>query len=273
MTGRAIGLDHVGIVGPDLDAMARIFTELGFEVTPRATHEGGRTGNRCVMLHDGYLELVATVDGGTSATLARFLARYAGAHILALSIDDEDAVVARLRRGGAEGLRASRSERALNDARPDGPKVAFSLITPPDLPEGRVHLIRHLTPDTLWQPPLLAHDNAARDLAEVLIATAEPAATAARFSALAGWPVVPGPAGGYALDLPRGRLRFVPPAALPDTVPPALPWIAGLTLRTGNGNARLSQRLQDRHIPHRISDRVIQLEAAGVMLRFVPHEI
>ncbi len=275
MTGRARSLDHVGIVGPDLAALARSFTDLGFHVTPLARHQGGRTANHCVMLDGSYLELVSTIDGGTSATLARFLARYPGIHILALGIDDEDAAIARLARAGLAGLDASRTSRALNDATADAPQVAFTLVTPPDPPEGRTHLIRHLTPEVMWQEPLLAHDNHADALVEVLIASGEPAAAAARFSTLAGRPVSPDPVGGYALDLPRGRIRLLPPEALDSLllapVPPTLPWIAGLTLRTGDGNASLARRLTDRRIPHERSDDAILLEAAGVTLRFVPH--
>ncbi len=62
--GAAIGLDHVGIIGTDLEALAREFSGLGFHLTPRAIHAGGRTANRCMMLRDGgYLELIATVSG------------------------------------------------------------------------------------------------------------------------------------------------------------------------------------------------------------------
>ena len=70
--GAAIGLDHAGIVGADLGALARAFTGLGFTLTPRVAHASGRTANRCVMLRDGgYLELMAVVPGQSSATLDR----------------------------------------------------------------------------------------------------------------------------------------------------------------------------------------------------------
>ena len=92
--GAAIGLDHVGIVGSDLDVLAQAFSGLGFSLTPVAPHASGRTANRCVMLRDGgYLELMATVPGQSSATLERFLARGPGAHILALEVADEAAAV------------------------------------------------------------------------------------------------------------------------------------------------------------------------------------
>ena len=99
--GAAIGIDHIGIVGADLEALAQTFSGLGFNLTPHALHASGRTANRCAMLRgSNYLELMATVPGKTSATLDRFLAHGAGAHILALEVDDEAAALERLRRAG-----------------------------------------------------------------------------------------------------------------------------------------------------------------------------
>ena len=126
MNGQATALDHVGIVGPDLACLAAAWTRLGFQLTPLARHEGGRTGNHCVMLDGSYLELVATLPGGTSATLARFLGRYAGIHILAARIDDDAAALVRLARAGFGDLHASHTERALDDSDPTSPRVGFS---------------------------------------------------------------------------------------------------------------------------------------------------
>jgi hypothetical protein len=225
-----MNLDHVGIVGRDLGALVAAFEAAGFTLTPLARHAGGRTGNRCAMLRDGgYLELMSTIDGGTSATLDRFLARHAGAHILALAIEDEASVQDRLCRAFGTAPALSRTDRAVDDSDPDGPRARFSLLTPPDPPEGRVHLILHETPEALWQPRFLQHANKAVSLEEVVIVSAEPATTAAWYSRLAGRPVVPDHVGGYVLPLHRGRIRIVPPGAYPAL---AVPSIAALTLRT-----------------------------------------
>ncbi len=270
---QAVSLDHVGVVGGDLDALATTFEALGFCLTPLARHAGGRTGNRCVMLHEGYVELLATVDGGVSATLARFLAHHAGAHLLALGMADEDAVLARLQRAGLDVAEASETDRSVDDADPAGPRARFVLITPPDRPEGRFHLVRHLAPEALWQPRFLDHPNRAVALVEAILISAVPAETAAALSRLAGRPVVPDPVGGYALDLPQGRVRVLPEEAaaalLPGmTVPPA-PCIAGLTLQTDDCNATLLARLATRAVSHRIEGAVVLVEAGGVALRFV----
>lgn len=267
MSGQATGLDHVGIVGPDLSSLAAAWTRLGFQLTPLARHEGGRTGNHCVMLDGSYLELVATMPGGTSTTLTRFLARYSGIHILALRIGDEDAALARLARAGFPDLHASRTERALDDSDPANPRVGFSLITPPDPPEGRVHLIRHLTQEAMWQERFLAHPNRAASLASLTLVVERPAITAAWLSRVAGRAVVvDGP--GLALDLGRQRLRILP--ATGTDHPPTLPWISGITLRTSDANHALSAILAARAVPHHKEGTAIIVRQDDLILRFEP---
>ena len=276
----AAALDHVGVVGRDLAVLAEEFAALGFTLTPLARHAGGRTGNRCIMLRGSYIELLAVLPGGASATLERFLARYAGIHILALGIDDVAAARERLRRAGLEAA-ASETERLVDDADPAGPRARFTLLTPPDLPEGRVHLVRHAASEALWQPRFLGHANHAVALAELLVVAAVPAETAARLSRISGRPVLPDPAGGYALGLPTGRVRMLPPeafaAVLPGAEPPALPggtspvlpWIAGLVVATDDDNAALRAILDARGFRHRVADGAVVVQAGGIWLRFV----
>lgn len=267
MTAQAVGIDHIGVVGPALEDLERSFAALGFLVTPRATHDGRRTGNHCVMLDGSYLELVSTMPGGSSATLARFLQRYVGVHILALRIADPDAAAARLGRAGFADLAPATSVRALSDT--DGTEVGFTLVTPPDLPEGRVHLIRHRDPDVMWQPRFMAHPNGAVRLADIVIATPDPAQTASSFSAIAGRPVAPDPAGGYMLDTGGQRLRFLPPAVV-GYAPPALPWIGVLTLHTADGNDAIRRLVASHAIEHDIKDEAVVVRCAGVVMRFLP---
>ena len=266
MSAAAQALDHVGIAGKDLDALAAQWEALGFCLTPLARHSGKRTpdgpvvpfgtGNRCIMLRQGYLELIAIVDPGAfSNTLDRFLARYAGIHILALSIDDEAANLARLHRAGIDIPGVAYLERPVDDADPTGPTARFARLPLPDPPEGRIQLIRHLTPETIWQERFMVHPNHAIALAEIVLAVEQPAETAARFSRLAGRPVVPDPAGGFLLELPRGRVRMLPAEALegvfPGAAAPCLPFIAGMTVKTDDAGVAAEKLLAGRAIPHR----------------------
>jgi hypothetical protein len=227
--GAAIGLDHVGIVGLDLDVLAQGFAASGFHLTPYAAHASGRTGNRCVMLCDGgYLELIAKVPGESSATLDRFLARGPGAHILALEVADEAAALDRLRRAGLHG-ELSTTER---DAA--GTKARFALITTPDPSDGRVLLIRHLSRDLLWRPDNTVHPNQAVALIETVYATDSPAETMTHLSQMAGRPAEPDPLGGYRIPLARGCVRILPRATAATLFPGSAggPPMIGLTIAT-----------------------------------------
>ena len=252
MGGAAIGLDHVGIVGSDVDVLARAFSTLGFFVTPVAIHASGRTANRCVMLRDGgYLELMSTVAGKSSATLDRFLARGPGAHILALEVDDEERAADRLRRAGIAAA-VSMTER---DAGKHGTKARFALIVPPDPPEGRWLLIRQLTREFLWRSDTVMHPNHAVALLEVVYAIDAPAETMTRLSRLAGRPAVPDARGGYRIPLARGCVRVLPCAVATELFPDAAsaPPLIGLTIATES----------------LVDAKVRSVNAGGVGIRFV----
>ncbi len=244
----AIDLDHVAIGGPALPALVAAYERLGFTLTPLARHRGLATGNRCIMLRQGYLELIALVAPSAPAEgFDAILARYDGLHIVALGIDDAAATLDRLRRAGLDVPGIAPLARPVDDADPDGAQARFERLPLPDAPEGRIQLIRHLTREAIWQDRFMAHPNNAVALEEVVLAVPAPAETAARFSRLAGLPVTPDPAGGFALALPHGRVRIVPPEAVarifPGVAPPAVPSIVGIALRTSDGCAALRGRL------------------------------
>jgi hypothetical protein len=203
-----IALDHVGVVTRDLATLAAQYERLGFTLTPLARHADGRIGNRCAMLRQGYIELMAVVDPNAgSATLERFLARYAGVHILAFSIADPQAHVTRLRHAGIEGPTVTRFERQVDSG--TSATARFDLVQLPDQPEGRFNLVHHLTPELLWQQRFMHHPNNAISLDAIELSVAFPVATAARLSRLLGCPVVPDATQGFTLELTRGQLRLI----------------------------------------------------------------
>ena len=272
--GLAGGLDHVGLAGTSLDSLAETFERLGFTLTPLARHviraapdqpaQIKPTGNRCIMLAAGYVELLALVDpAGHSPTLAAMLARHGGLHVLALAITDEAAALARLHRAGVTAAAFVAGERA---------QARFSTLTADDASEGRWLLIHHLTPEALRPARFLGHANHAVALQEVIIAHEAPAAAAARLSRLAGLPVVPDPLGGYVLPMAQGRVRLLPPAAVatlfPGATPPCLPWIAGLVLATDDNNAALRRRLAYWQIAQAAGPEGLVVEGGGAFLCF-----
>ena len=260
-----ITLDHAGLAGHDLPALHDAFGRLGFTLTPLARQSGRLradgpvvpwgTANRCAMLRHGYIELLGIVDPAAPANgLDGFIARYPGLHILALGIDDEDAALARLRRAGLDIPGVLHLHRPVDSADPAGPQARFARLPLPDAPEGRIQLIRHLTPEAIWQDRFIHHANQAIALEAVILAVEDPAGTAARLSRLAGRPVVPDPAGGFALPLDHGRVRILPPATLPGVLPglavPTLPFMAGIVVRTADEAAAVRALVPDlRHGP------------------------
>ena len=249
------------------------YRRLGFTMTPRGYHTLGSM-NHLAMFGTDYLELIAIVDPGAfSNTLDRFLARYAGIHILALSITDEEANLARLHRAGIDIPGVAYLERPVDDTDPTGPKARFARLPLPDPAEGRIQLIRHLTPEAIWQERFMVHPNHAVALAEIVLAVEHPAETAARFSVLAGRPVVPDPEGGFQLDLPRGKVRMLPPEAVGQVFPgigiPCLPFIAGIKVRTDDAARAASVLLAERSVPYRrIPDGILveSVATGGVAL-------
>jgi hypothetical protein len=266
MTGPA--LDHVGVVTNDLAALAATYEGLGFTLTPLARYADGRIGNRCVMLHGSYIELLALIDlNARSVTLERFLARYAGIHILAFAIADEHAAMERLHRAGIKQASVSRLARPLDDATPNGQKAQFILIQTPEQPEGRINLVRHLTADLLWLQSFMRHLNNAVVLENVTITVSEPADAAARLSRLVGGVAVPDPAGGLALDLVGGRVTLV------EGHGGVVPRVAQLTLRTSDGNAMIRRLMSERSIAACVDRDAVVIDATaagGVEIRFRP---
>jgi hypothetical protein len=272
-------LDHVGVVAHSLDDAARQYARLGFRLTPFAQHSGAAapdrpvekwgTGNRCAMLRQGYLELIAVVDPALfDNRLSEYLARYEGIHIFALGIDDAHGELARLKAAGFGVTGIHPLERTVPTPHGQG-RARFSRIPlpPHEAPEGRIQLIKHETPELLWQPQLLAHDNRAVALAEVVLCAADAAATAARFARLMGV-AVEREGDVNRLSLRTGQLLVVGPKTLSAVLPgigvPTLPYFAGFTVRTEDANRAARKLMQDNQVPHEVfKDKVIVPPAAA----------
>jgi hypothetical protein len=274
MTATALALDHVGVCHRDLAPMAAAYEALGFTLTPIAQQSGRRTptgeverfatGNRCAYLQHGYIELLAILEPGLfDNRLSEFCARYEGVHILAMAMDDAEANLARMRRADIEIPGIAHLERPVD--KPDGPRAQFQRLPFPDAPEGRLQLIRHLTPELVWQDRWMTHANAAVALEELIMVSAAPAESAARLARLTGLVLEPGQPAGYTLRFPGGegvagpraprmetRVRFLPPESLGEVLPgiaiPALPFLAGFVVRTSDGNAAITRILGEKGV-------------------------
>ena len=170
-----LSLDHCGCVVQSLDAGAARWARLGFHVTPRSRQRGAvpghadmqpwGTANHCVMLQRGYLELIGVVEPGAYHPWAQFLARGEGLHIAALRCDDADAAHAALAARTGCFRPPVQRERPLEVAG-EMRTARFRNIFSDDAQcqEARYIVIEHQTPELLWQPRHLAHENGALSL-------------------------------------------------------------------------------------------------------------
>ncbi len=223
-----IYLDHVGWMVPDMDAATRAFTRLGFALTPYSLHgnqdpETGRmvqqgSANRLAMLERGYLEILTPVAGADTA-MARHLkdsmGRYVGVHLIAFAVAEAEAAAGRLASAGFRLQPRVNLRRTIEAADGSQVQVAFTVVRARfgSIPEGRLQVLTHLTPEHMWQARYIARDNAIAGLCEVVLAVPDPAASAGRLARFTGRGARQTD-GGSTISLDRGRLTFSTPEAI-----------------------------------------------------------
>lgn len=215
-------IDRLCLVVSDLDGAATRFASLGFTLTPQGEHMVG-SRNRCVMLREGqYLELLdphASMPDAASLAYERRLERFGeGLAVLSLRCDDLDAVAVAWRRAGLRPspMRPYSRTADLPDGRTQARFELIQLPAPPcpGMPGLAVCACRQLTPEVVWRPDCLDHDNGATAVSSLTLPSATPERDAEVLSGLAltHWRPTPG---GAELTLGgiRLRLRRTPPDA------------------------------------------------------------
>ncbi len=254
-------LDHCACIVNDLAAGAARWERLGFTLTPESRQRGAvpardgvqpwATANRCAILSRSYLELVGVVDADAFNPWARFSARYEGLHILALRTTDADAAYAALS-ARTDGLQPPVPRERTVDVDGEPRVMRFRNIFSRDAlwPEARYIVIEHQTPEYLWQPRYLQHDNGAADLVDITFVADDPDQLAPRLDAL-GAARVPH-AQGFSARLPgRGIVHVVRCAAYADAygyTPSGRPGLHALTV-SFHDLARTLDFLAEREVP------------------------
>ena len=222
-------LDHVGIAVADLARGRATFEHLGFKLTSRSDHAGARTpggpvepwgsGNHCAMFESGYLEILGITDPQKFSNAQDMVARYEGAHIVALGCASADAACAALRGRGITVTAPQRLERKAAFGEHDEQRrlAAFRnlYLERTAYPEARFLYIEHLTREVLWQPHLLTQPNGVCAIREVTLCAADAGGAAARVGRIAGSePVAEGEGEDvWRLPLRHSALRVVSPQA------------------------------------------------------------
>jgi Glyoxalase-like domain len=175
------GIDHLVLVGHDLEAQIAAYRSFGFTVTPRGQHPMG-TGNALIQLHGSYLELLAvTVPQDVpehapgrfsfAAFNRDYLKRHPGFSMMVLRTFDPPAESARWRSAGLDTYEPFEFSRMARW--PDGSerRIGFSLafVSNPAAPWLGVFACQHHAPEYFAQAAYQQHANGALALRDVWI--------------------------------------------------------------------------------------------------------
>jgi len=280
-------LDHVGFFVPDIEAVGRRLERIGFNPQPVSVHYDGGAGgsrvrsgtaNRLVTFETGYIEVLGKVsDTALGRELEAALSRYEGVHLIALTHPDVT--------GRAAVFEASRIPMRPTVALrrpvplPEGEaevRATVARCVPGVMPEGRVQMLTHHTPELIWRAGFTAHPNRVNALHELLVVSATPDEAARRHQTFSGCTV--SAAGGIShVDFDRGRLSFVAPdqaaRVLPGLDVPDLPFCAAVVLGCADLDAARSVLAGNGVLP--LADRPDRLvigpgEGLGAYLVLLP---
>jgi hypothetical protein len=209
-------LDHIVIDARDrLDMAAEQFAALGFRLTPRGHHTLG-SSNHLAMFATDYLELLGFgADGAVRAEVQSFPIGLNG--LVFKTFDAE----ASYRQALAAGLPIrpvqSFSRPVVLAGESRDARFRTTRLDAAQVPMGRVYFCEHLTPDLVWREEWQAHPNGARAIARIVVATPDPARTAALFRALFGpAATVAAPDGRVTVAAGAARVELATPAAVAD---------------------------------------------------------
>jgi hypothetical protein len=272
-----------------MDAASAELERLGFTLTPfspqshRLEAQGplvpAGTGNRCVMLERGYLELLTpTGDTALAEQLRVAMRRYVGIHLVAFGTGAADIDHARLVEQGFEPLAPIALQRPIATEAGEGTaRFTVVRVPPGTMPEGRIQYCQQHTPDLVWQRRWLRQANSATALANVLLCVADPDEASQRYSRYSGLAASRRDS-TRTIETARGTLIFVDPETLRralGTAPPASPWIAGYALESSDIAATRAY-LQSARIDARELEggriAVTLPEALGGILIFQPQD-
>ena len=227
-------LDHVSHFVPDLERAGAILEALGFAVAPLSAqvtqHGAAGTSNRCVMLEQGYLEvLTPTMDTPNAARMRKSMQRYRGVHLVCFGTPAAKEEHFRLGKHGFAPQPIVRLERKVES----GMKARFAVVraAPGMMPEGRIQYVEHLAPEAIWRAKYLRHRNGVVGLAAAYVVATNPVRTAARWASfMAGLPRREG--GFVALETDRGKVLIGTRAQMKALLgaAPRSPGIAGYAL-------------------------------------------
>jgi len=274
------GIDHTLVGVRDLEAARASWSRLGFTVTPRGRHIGWGTGNYCVMLEEGYIELLGIVDPGKfSNNLDQLLEKREGLLGLAFATPDANACRDAL---AAAGLKPDGPKQLKRDLElPTGtvtPEFRLVFLPPESTPEVSAFVTHHLSPELIRRPDWLQHANGAQRLLSVTVVCADPVTAALGYLPIFGPERIKVTDHMTSVSCGTGALRFMKADTLIQVYPgmvlhpmPETPFIVSIKLLVAD-KARCIAQLKETGVPFHSTSRgclVQPAEVNGVILELV----
>ncbi len=225
-------LDHVVInVMGQLDEAAAQYTRLGFQLTERGHHTLGSSNNLAIF-GTNYLELLGYLPGRETMR-ADLWAHPPGLSGLVFKSVDADLVYATLKGNAVPVMEPMSFARPVE--LPGGAQDARFKVTRvagEEVQNGRTFFCHHDTPELVWRPEWQAHANGATEIVEFVVASQQPARTAALYERMFGAPLLTPTAGGLSFSAGAATISVLDPAAVADRY-------AGAALVSEDGTDRM----------------------------------
>lgn len=251
------GIDHTLVGVRDLEAARATWETLGFTLTPRGRHIGWGTGNYCIMLESGYIELLGVVDPSQFLNnLDGFLSKREGLMALAFGTDNPAQCAEDLKESGIvfEGPKGLKRKLEL----PEGevlPEFELLYLDRAATPGLNAFITHHRTPELIRRPEWLRHANRAKRLRSVTVVTEDPVRAVIGYLPLFGPDRIQVSDAMTVVDTGAGHIRFVTPKGLRmlyDALLPLpeheTPWIAAMKIEVAD-KGRCRDFLKQRHVP------------------------
>ncbi len=225
-------LDHVVVnVMGNLDEAAAQYTRLGFQLTERGHHTLGSSNNLAIF-GTNYLELLGYLPGRESMR-ADLWAHPPGLTGLVFKSADADLVYSTLRERGIQVQEPMSFSRpvALADGVQDA-RFKVIRVAGEEVQNGRTFFCHHDTPELVWRPEWQSHPNGVTGIAEFVIASREPARTAALYQRMFGPDLLAPISGGVSFRAGTATVLVLEPAAVAKRY-------AGTALTSEDGSDRM----------------------------------
>ena len=193
MTRISLDIDHVGLVGPDIQATAAAFRKLGFRVTdpvelmgtaPDGSEKSLDQQSAHFIFGTTYVELSEVTRPGPDHHLGAWLGGGHAIRILILRAANIGAVRERAIAAGQNPTPAGEASRGLQYAGGAVARFRWLALPAESFPEALCGYVQHLTPELVFWTAMNDHPNGAVELTGMTLHTTDPDDAGRRFGLL-----------------------------------------------------------------------------------------